>query len=542
MDIPFHRIPHQSTLFLKYLECSPDAVHFLHHTPTMKSLQETALEIRNLKFPRSEIVSILRNQNESYGAGKATMSRITELESPDCMAILTGQQIGLFTGPLYTIYKAISAIRIAEELTRRGINAVPIFWMDTEDHDLAEVTHRTVPVPDSSLKTIDYSGILFNESERSARSVGSIIFPENIQRVIDDYLSFLPDTDQKTAIRIQLEATYSAGSTFTQSFARLITEILSGFGLILFDPHDRRVKKLTSAVFRKALAEENTIRTALMKRSQELVSAGFHAQVNVLENSTVLFFYEGGERRALERNDSGYGLKNNGRTFSTEELMKEVEQNPEKFSPNVLLRPLVQDHLFPTLAYVGGSSELAYFAQIETLYTLYHRPMPVIWPRNSFTLLPSESSAEMNRLGIDFEDFFQGKQCVTEKAMRNSGFLKAAAGLDELQDHINQIMAEIKPDLEAFDPTLAQAMETSQRKILHNIQRLKARAIHFEGTQNASFPTTIDRLLNSCYPNSTLQEREFGIQDFFVRYGASLIDTIFSSTDIGCFAHRVIEL
>jgi uncharacterized protein YllA (UPF0747 family) len=273
-----------------------------------------------------------------------------------------------------------------------------------------------------------------------------------------------------------------------------------------------------------------------------LDAAGFHTQANVLDNSTVLFFLASGERRALERRDSGFGLRNSDHTFSLAELLDCAEQSPETFSPNALLRPLIQDHLFPTLVYVGGSSELAYFAQIEVLYTLFSRPMPIIWPRNSFTLLDPEIGAEMDRLGIEIQDCFQGKPLLSEKAVRNSGSSKAAASLEELQEHLNRVLTEIRPEMQAAELPLAQALETARRKILHNMKRLKSRVIDWEGQKDASLSSSVDLLLNYCFPNRNLQERELNIHSFLARHGPSLLDTIHSATEIGSFAHRVLRL
>jgi bacillithiol synthase len=539
-DIPFRAIPRQSKLFLSYLDLAPAALRFYHYPPTIESMVDSARNpLAGRPFPRKEIASILRRQNDNYGGDAETLRRISELEKPDSVAILTGQQVGLFTGPVYTIYKALTAIHISEALRRRGIHAVSIFWMDTEDHDLPEITSRTVWEAPCSVRTIDYRTALFKETEMPARSVGSLHFPETMQKVALDYLSRLPDSIRKQEVGALLKSTYAPGATFALSFARCMMQLLRGSGLIFFDPQDAEAKQLTSAVFQKALIGADAIHSALVQRNQDLAGAGFHPQVNVAENSTVLFFYANGERRALERHHPGFVLKNADRALSLEELLDCARQTPELFSPNVLLRPLIQDHLFPTVAYVGGSSELAYFAQIDVLYTLFNRPMPVIWPRNSFTVLAPEIATEMDRLGLEVQDCFQGMQRVGEKAIHNSRFSETAAHIAELHDRLDRALTEIRPEMEAIELALGQALETARRKILHNIQRLKAQIIRYGGKQNCS---SLDLVLSHCYPNGNLQERELGIPHFLVRHGNSFLDTIAHETEIGNFAHRVIRL
>ncbi len=538
-DISFSTIPRQSALFLSYLESSPAALRFYQHAPTMQGLETAISRIKEVQFPREEIASILDRQNKSYGCDAATLDNISELGKPDSVAILTGQQVGLFTGPLYTIYKALSAIQLAGELRKRGFRTIPIFWMDTEDHDLPEVTRRTV-LADSFLENIDFRKI-FSE-ELPPCSVGSIRLPETIKEAVQNYLNHLPDGSAKPGLKLQLESTYKPGATLAQSFAELLLRTLPGSGLILFDPQDTGAKRLASAVFRTALQKEDAFREALFYRNKQLEQSGFHYQVNVLENSTVLFLTEGHERRALEKKGSGFGLKNTDRIFGVDELLNTAADTPERFSPNVLLRPLVQDHLFPTVAYVGGSSEVAYFAQIEVLYEMFDRPMPVIWPRHSLTLVEPEVGSEMDRLGIGVQDCFHGREILEQKTVRNPDFSKAAATVDKLREHLDQALTEVKPDLQAIEPPLAQALETARRKILHNVQHLKSLVIHSEGIRNSTTLGIVDLLLNNCYPHQSLQERELGIHHFLSRHGSPVLDTIRSAMDFGSFAHRVLRL
>jgi bacillithiol biosynthesis cysteine-adding enzyme BshC len=536
-DIPFRGIPRQSALFLSYLDLSPAALRFYQRSPTIQDLEKAAADLHKLEFPRTEMASILRRQNESFGCSRKTLDQINELEYADCVAIVTGQQVGLFTGPLYTIYKALTAIRLAEELRKRGMRAVPVFWMETEDHDLAEVTQRCVLDANSSLQHIDFRNILFDTPPTG--SVGSIRFSETIFQAVQEFLGKLPDGPGKAAVSLLLASTYKPGATFAQSFAELLSRILPESGLILFDPHDPEAKQLAAPVFQTALQKEEVIRSGLLGRNQDLETSGFHAQVSILENSTVLFSLENGQRRALEKRDSLFGMKNTDRTFCLDELLQLAVQRPEQFSPNVLLRPLIQDHLFPTAAYVGGSAEIAYFAQIEVLYRLYGRPMPVIWPRDSITLVEPEIGAAMDRLGIDLQDCFHGKQFLMEKG--RSGPSQASTILEKLGIKLDQALTEMKSDFQAVEAPLAQALETARRKMQHNIQHLKLQVPRAEGSRNSPISDTIDFVLNNCYPNHTLQERELGIQYFLARRGPSLLNEVRSAMDVGSFAHRVIR-
>jgi bacillithiol synthase len=539
-DIPFREIPHQSALFLDYIDLNPTAMRFYHHAPQFENLKKAAEEIKGRTFDREKIAELLRRQNQSFGASPEAMRRIDDLENPACTAILTGQQVGLFTGPLYTFYKAVSAIRIAEELSKAGIASVPIFWMEAEDHDLTEATHWTLLNEDSALSMAHYDKMLFGDAQMPMYSVGSIRFPETINQVVADFLRHLPETEWKEDIKAQIESAYMAGATFVQAFGKLLAKLLSRYGLILFNPNDTEAKRLGSEVFKKAIIDDRDIRERLAAKKQELEKSGFHSQVSVLEDSTVLFLFKDGERRALERRGDKFGLKNSDVVFSEKELIALAENEPGRFSPNVLLRPIIQDYIFPTIAYVGGAAEIAYFAQIEVLYSIFQRPMPVIWPRNSFTLIQPEIGSVMDKLKIELKDCFQGEQFLKEKALWNAS--KAAAIVEGLKTDFEQGLAEIKQEVQAFDPAIAQAIETARRKMLHNIDHLKSLAMHFEEMQNSSFFRSIEAIANQCYPDGRLQERKLGIHYFIARNNPGLFDRIRSSTAIENFAHRIIRL
>jgi bacillithiol biosynthesis cysteine-adding enzyme BshC len=542
-EIPFRSIPHQSALFLDYLDFSPSALRFYQNAPTINNLISMARgPLAEWPFPRIEIASILRRQNEEFGCDSKTRHHIDELEKPGCVAIITGQQVGIFVSPLYTIYKALTSIHLAETLKSHGIRAVPVFWMETEDHDLPEVTHRTILDGNSKIQNVDYRDALFGKTGIPQGSVGAITFPESIREVGRDFLSQLSDSPYKPEIQHQIESSYRPGATFALAFAQMLAALLRGSGLILFDPHDAAVKRLTSAVYQKSLREADAFRAALVQRNQELQSAGFHSQVNVLENSTVLFMYEDGARQALEKRESAFALKNSHRLYDLEQLLQLAEQSPEKFSPNVLLRPLIQDTLFPTLSYVGGSAEIAYFAQIEVLYRSCGRPMPIIWPRDSFTLIEPSIAAMLDQMKLNLRDCFQNESLLIEKALRSSGLSEATLSIDELHRHLDEGLTEIKPEVQVVDPTLVRALETARRKILHNVQRLKSQAIRRETVQNSFISKAAEQLINNCYPNGVLQERQLDIHHFRARYGPSVLDEIRASLDTGSFSHHVIRL
>lgn len=541
--VPFARIPNQSNLFLSYLELSPEALSFYQRPPTLAALTELAgAYLTDVAFPRTEITAILKRQNERFRSDVRSLQYIEDLVRPDCFAVLTGQQVGLFTGPLYTIYKAFTAIRIAEELRARGTRAVPVFWLDTDDHDLAEVTHCSVLGADSLLRVMDYRQLLFGDLPESTRPVGSIEFPQTIRQAIEDYLAPLHDTEWRNSMRSRMESAYSIGSNLADAFGQLMAQLFAGYGLVLFDPRDADAKQLASSVFQEALKGAEEIHSRLSVRTRELEAAKFHSQVSILEGSTALFLHEQGERKALVREDSSFVLKGTEHRYGLNQLLQVAASSPERFSPNVLLRPVVQDTMFPTVCYVGGPGEIAYFAQAEALYRWFGRPMPVIWPRVSFTLLDSEVASAMARHGLALEDCFKGKEHILENLLKASDNARGSATLAGMQQDLAQGFDELRPAMTAAEASLGPALDTVKRKVFHHLEGLRAKCIQLEARQNGELLKRTEMLANTCYPNGNLQERELGICQFLSRYGPKILDTINSSIRIDSFVHDTLIL
>jgi bacillithiol biosynthesis cysteine-adding enzyme BshC len=540
-DIPYRSLPNQLELFLRYVDLSPTVLPFYSRPPVLtnvgEDLRKPALSV---SYPRAEMASILRRQNEEYGGGPATLDSISRLEHPDCVAVVTGQQVGLFGGPLYTIYKALTAVNLSHALEKQNIRSVPVFWMETEDHDLAEVTLRTVLDRKHTARRIDYRKALYGHVPEWARSVGSIPLPETITEVVGDFTSHFDGFGWKDEIESLLKSTYRPGSTFAKAFASLIHRILPDSGLILFDPQDPQAKPLAAGVFLWALENSREIRARMQDRNREIESAGFRPQVRTANNATVLFFIEKGERCGLEDRKGRFCLKNRGRYFSLDQLRESLETSPARFSPNVLLRPIVQDTLLPTCAYVAGPAEVAYFAQIQALYALRNHPMPVIWPRESFTLLDAEIFKTMKDLGIEIEECFSRAAALRGKALRNSGISRSDSSLEAFRLNLEETFTELSKDAGVLDPSLPQAMDTAKRKILRNLHRIRARMQRLEENSNTEIVQAADLLLHHCLPNGNLQERELSILHFLAQNGPNLLDAVRSSLRLSSFSHRVI--
>ena len=385
-----HKLPHQSKLFLEYLNNFSKVQAFYAHAPKMSSV--TAV-VRELDFPkerRSAVTTILRAQNAAFGAGPAVFGNLDRLEK-GAVAIISGQQVGLFSGPAYAFYKALSAIQVANELTRSGIEAVPVFWMATEDHDVDEVRHVSW-FQDGQLRRFELPAPADHDA---GRPVGKILLGAQIDEQVHDAAELL--VKQGSVLLAQfLKESYNRGETYGSAFAKLFARLFSQPGLILLDPLDPALHRIAAPVYRQAIEDRDALNEKLLRRGKELEAAGFSAQVKVTAKSTLLFYMgcECGDkaqtsdevRKAIAT--SGHGKFQAGeKQWASAELLKAIETTPEDFSPSALLRAVVQDYLLPTVGYIGGAAEIAYFAQSEVVYKHVLGRMPVILSRPDFTLV-----------------------------------------------------------------------------------------------------------------------------------------------------------
>ena len=538
--LEYEKIPKQPPIFLKYLRQSDDILPYYQRRPTQEALSQTSAEICRLPFPRSEMADILLRQNELFGISDPMRRAVANLAKPNSIAVITGQQVGIFTGPALTIYKALMALRLREELCRRGFNAVAVFWMASDDHDLMEILHLPAPPQSSGVRAPDVRERLFGASALPPWPVGPIRMPGTIGEVINEYCESLAEP-RRDEIRSELAAAYRLGATFAEAFGRLMCGLFRERGLLIFDPRDGNAKRLASPVIRMALETAPMLRSRLSERSRALREIGLEPQIAILPRSTMVFREEGGERRLLLTGDHGFLLKDTLRQYGTAELSGLTESEPERFSPNVLLRPLVQDHLFPTAAYVGGPAEVSYFAQIDPLYRFYRRPAPVIWPRAGFTILDAEASESLDRHALRLEDCFQGKNNVVRKILQAEPG-RAEVLLAGMRQRIEYEFEGLKPALTSMDISLGAAADTIRRKLLHGVASLQSRFVNFEMHRNASLDQEVSHLLDCCYPNSNLQERELGVHSLLARHGFSLLDTLYDCINPGIFAHRIVRI
>jgi bacillithiol biosynthesis cysteine-adding enzyme BshC len=540
--LPFDQIPQQSKLFLDYLR-DPLALRHFYPEAVRAHVDLSARKDRVLSSyvtDRQQLCAALERMNRGWGASEATLSNIRLLAEPDCLAVVSGQQAGLFTGPLYTIYKALSAVKLAECLTQRGVKAVPVFWIATEDHDFAEVAWAEFINRDCALEKVAVPA----EIDKEGSPVGLVKLDQSIETVTENLLKSLPNSEFSEDVGALLRDAYAPGTAYGDAFARLVAALTAKHGLIVLDPLDAELKKLAAPLYSAAARIAPEIAAAIAQRSRELEDAGYHAQVTPSEDSFPLFLHdETAARHALSRTPSGkYRTKADGQEYSAEELADWALREPDRFSPNVTLRSVVQDYLLPTITYYGGAAEIAYFAQTSEVYRLLDRPVTPILHRASITMVEKQTWRALERYDLTLKDFFAGYDQVVAKVVENYLGKETSEAFDHTTETFDRELDALQARLRQVDPTLADALDKGRRKIKYQLDGLRTRFQRAQIGRDEALRRQLERAFDLLYPEKTLQERHINIASLLARHGRYVVDWMFDAIELGSNEHQVVYL
>jgi bacillithiol biosynthesis cysteine-adding enzyme BshC len=535
--VSFRDIPHTTPLFESFLERFDKVAKYYAFPPTIAGLKSSAEKVELDPEVRRIVVEVLREQNQKFGSSDAARKNLDRLAN-GAVAVVTGQQVGLFGGPSYSVYKAISAVAYARELTKQGIDTVPVFWLATEDHDLAEINHASW-VTSKGMQEFSLS----DTREAEGRRVGEVILGDAITALASRAADSLegPEAD---AVANALRGSYTSTETYGSAFGKLMARLVPELGIVLLDPLDRRLHNVSANIYRRALDRTDSLRDALIARSKELERGGFHAQVKVARESTLLFYNVDGRREPLRvRSGKFFAGK---RHFTLDELHAAIESEPEAFTPNVLLRPIVQDTLLPTAAYIGGPAEIAYMAQAEVVYESLLGRMPAILPRSSFTLVEPPVARLLKKYSLTFEDILAGRQSVRAKMEQTSLPSALAKKFETHEKALHKLLAAYRDPLKKLDKTLLGALDSAEKKMLFQFAKLKRKAGRAENLRTGVLDRHERILLDALYPHRDLQERLLGALPFLSAYRADLVamleDSGAEQSSSCAHQHRVIWL
>jgi bacillithiol biosynthesis cysteine-adding enzyme BshC len=532
--IPFRHIPHSTRLFVDYLSYAPSVQKFYPRSPIFPEwCKEEVANIRYDEQRRQQVSGILARQNRTWGASERALANIERLKH-GAVAAVSGQQVGLFGGPLFSIFKALTAVRLAADATAAGVDCIPIFWLAAEDHDLAEVNHISFASEQGPERlVVETHGI-------ADAPVGAIPFGAEIEPVVERAASLLGESD----VTAWLRESYRVGENLGSAFARLFARIFADWGLILLDPADKEFHALARPLFRQAIERAPELDEALLARGKALESAGYHQQVKVTAASTLLFEIKNGARTAMRRKGNGNGAEflSGHEKLSAPQLLDRIDQAPENFNPNVLFRPVVQDYLLPTLAYTGGAAEVAYFAQVAVVYEkLLGRVTPVL-PRFSATLVEPKPERVLDRYRLTLPEVFHGPEKVCELIAAQSLSPDLKARFEEAYANVENSMTKLRESIAKLDATLVGAADRARMRMWYQVNRLQRQAARAEIERNDVITRHALTVSNALFPHKSLQEREIAGVSFVARYGTSLLATLYDSIHTDCHDHQMITI
>ena len=501
-------LPGTSRLFADFSYQFDRVAQFYRHNPhDPESLRRSAAE---LNYPPERRAAMVR----ALGAQNGESESLRRLAEPGTVAIVTGQQVGLFSGPAYTVYKAITAARLARELTAQGIPAVPVFWLATEDHDFPEVNH--VWMFDSSNEPVRFEAP--GESNGRQRPVGGIALE---RPPVDELASMLAGFPHGEEVAAAVRNAYRPGETMGTSFRALLKTLLGKLDLIFLDPLDPAVRQIAAPLVEEAFKAAPELKKRLLERNRELESAGYHAQVHLEEKTSLFFLLQNGERVPLRT----------AADFDTVQL-----------SPNALLRPVVQDYLLPTAAYIGGPAELAYFAQAQVIYDRLLGRMPVMMSRTSFTLLEPRTEKLLKRYRLSVPDVCIDPDHLKERIARALVPDSVERAFGDASDGIRHNIDCLRGALEPFDHTLAASIEKARSKMLYQLEKTRRKIERETMRRDDRAGAEARYLSNFLFPHRHLQERFYSILPFVAEHGLDLIDQLYDAARLDCPDHHILTI
>src|SRR5271165_120718 len=510
--ISFTSIPHTTRIFSDFLSYSPDIRKFFPTPPDATHVAAFAKSVPRDGNREARVADALEKQNRTWGASQPALRNIERLRE-GAFAVVTGQQVGLFGGPLMSLLKVGSLLALAKQVQQSGVECVPVFWLATEDHDLDEVNQALFLTHDFQLVPLKA-----NTAGIAGAPVAHIRFAEGTNELVAQAAKLLGESLAADYLR----ESYVEGETFSNAFAKLYTRIFAGHGLILLDPADPELHRIAAPFLVDALHRSAELDQAVLERNRELGVVGYHEQVKVTRESTPLFALVEGRRVAIHRANGNYAIATE--RVPGKELEKRVAEVPGNFSANVLLRPVLQDYWLPTLAYIGGPAEIAYFAQGAVVYEKLLGRITPIASRMSATLIEPRIARLLTKYQVELPELFHGecelRDCIAARSLPAELKQDFAAAKRAVEESMRQVSAS----LQKLDPTLVEAAGRARSKMEYQVGRLEKRAAQAELRRSEILARHAAQIENALYPNKSLQEREIAALHFYANHGPELIN------------------
>lgn len=488
-----------------------------------------------LERPRGVVTKALVLQQQARGAARAA-AQAERLGRAESVAVVTGQQAGLFGGPLFVLYKALATLELAARLeARRGAPVVPVFWVAADDHDFAEVRQTSVLDESGQIRTLRYAPA----QEPAGWPAFRIVLDASVTMLVAELRTALPASLHRDALIEHVAECYCPGATLSSAFARFLSGLFPS--LVVLDPSDPALKALMIPVLAREIAEASPTSRLAREAGLSLLAAGYHQQVPVRPGLLNMFVVLDGERRALAVNDGALEVRGAGRTIPVAEAQRMLTADPASWSPGVLLRPLAQDLILPTAAYVGGPAEVAYHAQIGPSYAHFGIPRPVLLPRPSLTLVEPGPARTLEAEGLQPHDLQGDPEAILARWAQES-YPEVEATFTRTREALEREMDGVEQALAALDPTLRAAADAARGRALHQIAGLHEKATRTLKKRDQSRADRLRRTRDALFPGGSLQERGLGLVGLVARHGQAVIEQVRAAMDPWAKGHQVIWL
>ncbi|TVR34180.1 MAG: bacillithiol biosynthesis cysteine-adding enzyme BshC [Balneolaceae bacterium] len=519
---PFSELPF-TKLFRDYANNQTDILNFFESSPFDEEfLDKRAMQLE-FKGDRSQLADQLIEFNSELEAPDETLKNIEKFRDHQTLAVVTGQQLTLYGGPLFTVYKVLTAIILANKWEKKyNKKFVPVFWLADEDHDFEEIASVGIPSDEGTNE-------LTLLSEPGDKRVSEIYLDEALNELKDKIKTELGSTDFSDDLWSMLDSCYSTDETVRTSFAKLLFSLFGKYGIVLAGSNSESIKMIVNSTIIKCIDKREEIYQQLTDTSDKLIEAGYHGQVKV-QQSNLFWIDDNGKRVKLNYDSERWIAEGNGnKSWTSEELKSVAKNNPNRLSPNVFLRPVIQDTFLPTFAYVGGPGEIAYYAQMKSLYSIFDKTMPVIMPRFSATIIESGIERILEKLSFSTAEYHNRIEELETKYIQSTDSPDIEALFAEWKRKVEDITSEMKPMVAEIDPTLENTAGKASATYYTELDKLKGKIYRSLKQQEKTQLNRISKIKNNLFPNGNLQEREVAFIYFMNKYGLTVWDDIFDS-------------
>lgn len=484
----------------------------------------------------ADLARVIAGQQARRGAPVQSREAAAKLADPATRVVITGQQAGLFGGPFFTLLKALTTMKLAAQVSREHhVPVVAVFWIDAEDHDWPEVSSCTVLDGDLAARHVRLADL----EGAGELPIARLKLNEGIQPALDALAAALPESDFRAEILAALRRSYCPGSGMAQAFGQWMEHVLGPHGLVVYDSSDPAAKPLARDVFVKEVAEPGVTAQIAAKSGADLVAKGYHAQVQPAQGAVSLFHLnDGREAIRVDRDTARIG----DRTMTLEELADEASERPEHFSPNVLLRPIVQDTMFPTICYVAGPNELAYLGQLRDVYAHFDVPMPLMYQRATATLVDSNTFRFLTKYDLPLQELQAQDESALNDLLQSQLPPTVEQSLVAVASLIDERMETLAKAVPQIDATLEGAVRTTLTKLQHDVQSLRNKVIQAAKRRDETLRRQFQRAQALTFPQGHPQEREVGAVWFLNRYGPALVDRLLDELPLAMGRHWILTI